>query len=96
MLLPWLVNGLFAVETPAGPKSPESRASIYSGCYDNPSSLFHVAELGIELTLFAIVVLTIIHLFRMAQQPQIAALQSADSLGYAPTRSGSRYSRRRS
>ncbi len=96
MLLPWVVNRLFAADTPAHPHPESARILSSSGCYDNPSHLFHVAELGIELTLFAIIVMTLFHLFRIAQQRQIAAPRFADSLGHAPSRSGSRYSRRRS
>ncbi len=96
MQFPWVVNCMFAAEPLAAPAKPESRASIALGCYDDPNSIFHVAELEIEPTLIAIIVMTIIHFFRIAQQPQIAVTRSADSLGHAPIRTRSRYSRRRS
>ena len=87
---------MFAAEVITAPAAKAvSHTYIYS-CYDDPSSLFHVAQLGIELTLFAIVAMTIIHLARNALQRQIAEQKTADSLGDAPTRTRARNSRRRS
>ena len=83
MLLPWAMNYVFAAEAITAPGAKAvSHTFIYS-CYDDPSSLFYMADLGIELTLFAIVAMTIIHLARNILKRRIAVPRTADSLATA-------------
>ena len=92
MLLPWLATSKFAANSAV----QESHRLLTSNCYENPNSLLSLAELGFELTLSAMLAIISIHLNRNAIQRQIAEQKTADSLGYASTRTRARNSRRRS
>ncbi len=100
MLLPWMAAYEFASNTLASSVSANvtetARISVCLDCYNNPSSLFSMAEFGLELTLGAIVVITICHLARMALQQRIAEQRSTDGLEHAPARFRARPSRRHS